>query len=255
VRLTYPHQAPDPPEILGDSHMDAVPEPATRNFGIGRAKRHRCRWRAGSTAVPRTDYAALVGGSPEAGPGGDVGPAPHRPVAASARGARTRARQAKIDPPRGVAQSGSAFGWGPKGRWFKSSRPDLTKPPHSRRFRASRHRAFPLVRGPFGVQFPKPLCLVRTPRGARRSGLRPRAPGCGPGGRGFESGRSPSSAIPLGTRDSEVMGVARSTSVAGRLRRPIPKASPKPAVDTPRSGRGNRSTRRTRAGSSSTRHS
>jgi hypothetical protein len=25
---------------------------------------------------------------------------------------------------RGVAQSGSAFGWGPKGRWFKSSRPD-----------------------------------------------------------------------------------------------------------------------------------
>jgi hypothetical protein len=26
---------------------------------------------------------------------------------------------------RGVAQSGSAFGWGPKGRWFKSSRPDL----------------------------------------------------------------------------------------------------------------------------------
>jgi hypothetical protein len=26
---------------------------------------------------------------------------------------------------RGVAQSGSAFGWGPNGRWFKSSRPDL----------------------------------------------------------------------------------------------------------------------------------
>jgi hypothetical protein len=24
-----------------------------------------------------------------------------------------------------VAQSGSAFGWGPKGRWFKSSRPDF----------------------------------------------------------------------------------------------------------------------------------
>jgi hypothetical protein len=34
--------------------------------------------------------------------------------------------------PRGVAQSGSAFGWGPKGRWFKSSRPDLTKPPQNR---------------------------------------------------------------------------------------------------------------------------
>ena len=29
-------------------------------------------------------------------------------------------------PPRGVAQSGSAFGWGPKGRWFKSSRPDFS---------------------------------------------------------------------------------------------------------------------------------
>ena len=28
------------------------------------------------------------------------------------------------DMPRGVAQSGSAFGWGPKGRWFESSRPD-----------------------------------------------------------------------------------------------------------------------------------
>jgi hypothetical protein len=30
-----------------------------------------------------------------------------------------------VGPRRGVAQSGSAFGWGPKGRWFKSSRPDL----------------------------------------------------------------------------------------------------------------------------------
>jgi hypothetical protein len=29
------------------------------------------------------------------------------------------------EPRRGVAQSGSAFGWGPKGRWFKSSRPDM----------------------------------------------------------------------------------------------------------------------------------
>ena len=28
---------------------------------------------------------------------------------------------------RGVAQSGRAFGWGPKGRWFKSSRPDSSK--------------------------------------------------------------------------------------------------------------------------------
>ena len=30
----------------------------------------------------------------------------------------------RIGPRRGVAQFGSAFGWGPKGRWFKSSRPD-----------------------------------------------------------------------------------------------------------------------------------
>ncbi len=28
--------------------------------------------------------------------------------------------------PRGVAQSGSAPGWGPGGRWFESSRPDHT---------------------------------------------------------------------------------------------------------------------------------
>jgi hypothetical protein len=34
---------------------------------------------------------------------------------------------------RGVAQSGSAFGWGPKGRWFKSSRPDLTEASQSGR--------------------------------------------------------------------------------------------------------------------------
>jgi hypothetical protein len=26
-----------------------------------------------------------------------------------------------------VAQSGSALGWGPSGRWFKSSRPDFSK--------------------------------------------------------------------------------------------------------------------------------
>jgi hypothetical protein len=57
--------------------------------------------------------------------------------------------------PRGVAQSGSAFGWGPKGRWFKSSRPDLAKPPRMRRFCASRARALHLARGPIGVQFRK----------------------------------------------------------------------------------------------------
>ena len=38
----------------------------------------------------------------------------------SAGGIRVESRAA----PRGVAQLGSAFGWGPKGRWFKSSRPD-----------------------------------------------------------------------------------------------------------------------------------
>ena len=30
-----------------------------------------------------------------------------------------------VTPHRGVAQLGSAFDWGSKGRWFKSSRPDL----------------------------------------------------------------------------------------------------------------------------------
>jgi hypothetical protein len=54
-----------------------------------------------------------------------------------------------------------SFGWGPKGRWFKSSRADLAKPPQLRRFRTlglssglvwigtgGRRRR----RGPFGVQ-------------------------------------------------------------------------------------------------------
>jgi hypothetical protein len=31
--------------------------------------------------------------------------------------------------PSAAVFAGRAFGWGPKGRWFKSSRPDLTKPP------------------------------------------------------------------------------------------------------------------------------
>jgi hypothetical protein len=39
-------------------------------------------------------------------------------------GARQAERSFVNSAPRGVAQSGSAFGWGPKGRWFKSSRPD-----------------------------------------------------------------------------------------------------------------------------------
>jgi hypothetical protein len=36
-----------------------------------------------------------------------------------------------------LAQSAAAFGWGPEGRWFKSSRPDYTEPPLFRRFRVS----------------------------------------------------------------------------------------------------------------------
>src|ERR687886_803619 len=34
---------------------------------------------------------------------------------------------------RGVAQSGSALGWGPSGRWFESSRPDSYGVPALRR--------------------------------------------------------------------------------------------------------------------------
>src|SRR3954465_6194510 len=37
-----------------------------------------------------------------------------------------RKRRLDSDQRRGVAQSGSASGWGPEGRWFESSRPDLT---------------------------------------------------------------------------------------------------------------------------------
>src|SRR5215204_4997358 len=38
-------------------------------------------------------------------------------------------------PKRGSpVHANSAFGWGPKGRWFKSSRPDLREPPQTRRF-------------------------------------------------------------------------------------------------------------------------
>src|SRR5262245_7463220 len=34
-----------------------------------------------------------------------------------------------MKPPRGVAQSGSALGWGPSGRRFKSCLPDSSSPP------------------------------------------------------------------------------------------------------------------------------
>ena len=43
---------------------------------------------------------------------------------ATSRGNQSGPRGLTCDPTRGVAQFGSAFGWGPKGRWFKSSRPD-----------------------------------------------------------------------------------------------------------------------------------
>jgi hypothetical protein len=54
--------------------------------------------------------------------------------------------------PRGVAQSGSAFGWGQKGRWFKSSRPDSLNGPRCRLW--SGRAVLPPKRwGPFGVHF------------------------------------------------------------------------------------------------------
>src|SRR3954453_18978084 len=38
---------------------------------------------------------------------------------------------------RGVAQSGSASGWGPEGRWFESRRPDFLRDPFRRGRRTS----------------------------------------------------------------------------------------------------------------------
>ncbi len=45
-------------------------------------------------------------------------------ASAAGKGGRASARALCRSTPRGVAQSGSAFGSGPKGRRFKSSRPD-----------------------------------------------------------------------------------------------------------------------------------
>jgi hypothetical protein len=95
-------------------------------------------------------------------------------------------------PLRGVAQPGSAFGWGPKGRWFKSSRPD-------RRAMNGKPRkcgAFCLLdilsdsaRGPNGVHSPAGFGRFRLPTRYRctRDGMaatdlrplppRPRSPG------------------------------------------------------------------------------
>jgi hypothetical protein len=47
---------------------------------------------------------------------------------------------------RGVAQFGSAFGWGPKGRWFKSSRPDRRKARSTSGLSAQREIAQPTSR-------------------------------------------------------------------------------------------------------------
>jgi hypothetical protein len=44
------------------------------------------------------------------------------------------------------------LGWGPKGRWFKSSRPDYTKPPAKLGFLASNWARALRGRGPNGVQ-------------------------------------------------------------------------------------------------------
>jgi hypothetical protein len=53
-------------------------------------------------------------------------------------------------------------GWGPKGRWFKSSRPDLTKRPQSRRFRTSGMSPSEEAQGPIGVQSHE-LCAYYDP--------------------------------------------------------------------------------------------
>jgi hypothetical protein len=55
--------------------------------------------------------------------------------------ARRTNRRVNSAEHRGVAQSGSALGWGPSGRWFKSSRPDFRKPAWGAGFRRS---------GPYG---------------------------------------------------------------------------------------------------------
>jgi hypothetical protein len=55
---------------------------------------------------------------------------------------------------------------GPKGGWFKSSRPDLTKPPYPRRFRASGASARRCSRGPYrGSNPPCGAAIERLPQG------------------------------------------------------------------------------------------
>src|SRR5436190_16854071 len=61
-------------------------------------------------------------------------------------------------PLRGVAQSGSALGWGPSGRWFESSRPD---------YAASEDRATAPVRGDLVA-----ACLKLSAQGRQSSRCR-----------------------------------------------------------------------------------
>src|SRR5215218_666719 len=89
------------------------------------------------------------------------------PVRARSRASSGRAFVVDSIRPRGVAQSGSAPGWGPGGRRFKSCLPDFTKALVLRGFR--RFRA-PTVTGhgvQYGVQF-----LHATPIGAYEASLR-----------------------------------------------------------------------------------
>ena len=87
-------------------------------------------------------------------------------------------------------------GWGPKSRWFKSSRPDFRKPPQKRRFLRFLNPVAERLRGiRRGSTATGRWAHKRTASRAKshRDEHPPRrAPGCGPGGRGFESRRSPS---------------------------------------------------------------
>src|SRR5213592_4870860 len=58
----------------------------------------------------------------------------------------------------------SAFGWGPKGRWFKSSRPDYRKPPLRRGFLHEPRTLGHERRGLIGVQFICDLQARQPPR-------------------------------------------------------------------------------------------
>jgi hypothetical protein len=69
-----------------------------------------------------------------------------------------------------------------------------------------------------------------SPRGVAGRITRRATPGCDPGDPGFESRRSPSSAIPLPTRDCEVERLPVPSSLSGLRRDPSPIPFPKPNV-------------------------